>query len=110
MRTEPRDFMQLASSNWMEATGDVPEPSRLIIRNSLTEWASRRRALRRESYNRLPTLSLSLIIGVVSRDFAGFPNTFPSEDLVSAGDLTNAGTWGSQVQAFFQSCAEIVRP
>jgi hypothetical protein len=63
MRTEPRDFMQLASFNWMDATGDVPEPSRLIIPNSLTEWASRRKALRRESYNRLPTLSLSLIIG-----------------------------------------------
>jgi hypothetical protein len=40
---------------------DVPEPSRLIP-NLLTERASRRKALRREAYNRLLTLSFSHII------------------------------------------------
>jgi hypothetical protein len=30
--------MQFTSSSWMEVTGDVPEPSRLIVPNSLSGW------------------------------------------------------------------------
>jgi hypothetical protein len=70
MRTEPRDFMQLASSNWMEATGDVPEPSRPIVTNSLSEWASWRKALGRGSIQPFAHLSLLIHQRPIFRDFA----------------------------------------
>lgn len=47
--------MQLTSSNWMEVTGDVPEPSRLIVPNSLSEWGITAKGSAPEAYNGLPT-------------------------------------------------------
>jgi hypothetical protein len=73
---------------------DVPEPSRLIP-NLLAERASRRKALRREAYNRLLTFVLLTHHWLISRNFASSHILFRLRAWCQ--DLTNPGTRGSHV-------------